>query len=325
MSVILRFPVNPKIHLPLAAAFLWSGISLWGQAAVPPASATAEDSGAVFRTVTRVVDLHATVVDKHGHLVTDLPREAFTVSENGVRQEIRSFKREDVPVSMGLIIDSSSSMRVKGAKVEAAALALVRDSNPRDEVFVVDFDDEPHYDLPKGKDFTSDPKEMEQALERIDARGGTAMRDAIWGAIAHLKKAHRDKKVLVVVTDGNDNSSTVPFEDLLRASQQSGVLIYAVGLLSEEERGEARHAERALISLTTATGGEAFFPTDVSDVERIAHQVASDIRSQYSLVYAPANQSMDGAFRQIKVAAKGPGSPTVRTRSGYYATPDQAN
>ncbi len=288
-------------------------------------AADAEDSGAVFRADTRVVDLHATVVDKSGHLITNLPREAFTVYENGVQQEIRSFKREDVPVSMGLIIDNSGSMRDKRAKVEAAALALVKDSNPQDEVFVVNFNDEAFNDLPHGKDFTSDIKEMEEALTRIDSRGGTAMRDAIRMSIDHLKeKAHKDKKVLVVVTDGNDNSSLVTLENLVRASQQSGVLIYSVGLLSEEEHREAKRAERALNALAEATGGEAFFPKDVSEVERIAHTVAHNIRNQYSIVYTPSNQTMDGTFRQIKVVVKAPGNPTVRTRSGYYATPDRA-
>ena len=306
------------------AGLLLAGAGLWGQSK-PAGSETPESSGAIFRADTRVVDLHATVVDKNGHLVTNLPIEAFTVYENGALQHIRSFKREDVPVSMGLIVDNSGSMRDKRAKVEAAALALVKDSNPEDEVFVVNFNDEAFIDLPHGKDFTSDITEMEEALTRIDSRGGTAMRDAIQKSIVHLKeKAHKDKKVLVVVTDGNDNSSVVSLENLVKASEQSGVLIYSVGLLSEEERREAKRAEKALDALAEATGGEAFFPKDVSEVERIAHQVAHNIRNQYSIVYTPANQAMDGTFRQIKVIAKAAGNPTVRTRSGYYATPDQA-
>lgn len=304
-----------------SVAIALAGVSALGQGA----SGQAPDSGAIFRADTRVVDLHATVVDKNGHLLTNLPQHAFTVYENGVQQQIRKFQREDVPVSMGLIIDNSGSMRDKRAKVEAAALALVKDSNPQDEVFVVNFNDEPFLDLPHGEDFTSNIKDMEEALTRIDSRGGTAMRDAIRVSIDHLKeKAHRDKKVLVVVTDGNDNSSLISLEALVKASQQSGVLIYSVGLLSEEERREAKRAERALNALAEATGGEAFFPKEVSDVERIAHQVARDIRNQYSIVYAPSNQNMDGTFRQIKVTVKAPGGPTVRTRSGYYATPDQA-
>lgn len=318
---------NRFFCLALASAASLVGLALWAQTqqAIPPADpGKAEDSGAVFHADTRVVDLHATVVDKNGHLVTNLPKEAFTVYENGVQQQIRKFEREDVPVSMGLIVDNSGSMRDKRAKVEAAALALVKDSNPQDEVFVVNFNDEAYLDLPHGENFTSNIKEMEEALTRIDSRGGTAMRDAIRMSIDHEKeKAHRDKKVLVVVTDGNNNSSIISLENLVKASQQSGVLIYSVGLLSEEERREAKRAERALTALADATGGETFFPKELSDVEKIAHQVAHDIRNQYTIVYTPSNQVMDGTYRQIKVTVKAPGSPTVRTRSGYYATPDQ--
>jgi VWFA-related protein len=284
-----------------------------------------DESGATFRSDTRLVVLHTTVVDRSGHLVTNLPRENFSVFENNIQQQIKVFKREDIPVSMGLIVDNSGSMRDKRAKVEAASLALVKDSNPEDECFVVNFNDEAFLDLPHGKDFTSNIKEMEEALTRIDSRGGTAMRDAIRMSIDHLKeKAHKDKKVLVVVTDGNDNSSVVSLENLVKASQQSEVLIYAVGLLSEEERREAKRAQRALEALAEATGGEAFFPKDVSDVDRIAHQVARNIRNQYTIEYTPTNTAMDGTYRQIRVAVNASGHPTARTRSGYYATPDQA-
>jgi VWFA-related protein len=290
-------------------------------AAKPPSR---EDTGTVFRSDTRLVVLPTTVVDKSGHLVTTLPKEAFTVFENGVQQQIKQFKREDVPVSMGLVIDNSGSMRDKRAKVEAAALALVKASNPSDEVFIVNFNDEAFLDNPHGKDFTSDVKEMEEALTRIDSRGGTAMRDAIRMSIDHVKeKAHKDKKVLVVVTDGNDNSSVVGLEDLVKAAQQSEVLIYSVGLLTDEERREAKRAQKALEALAEATGGEAFFPKDVSEVDRIATQVAHDVRNQYTIAYTPSNGAMDGSFRQLKVTVKAPGNPTVRARSGYYATPDQ--
>jgi Ca-activated chloride channel homolog len=138
-------------------------------------------------------------------------------------------------------------------------------------------------------------------------------------------KGHKDKKVLVVVTDGNDNSSVISLENLVKASQQSGVLIYSVGLLSDEERREAKRAEHALIDLGVATGGEAFFPKDLSEVDRIAQKVAHDIRNQYTIQYSPTNIAMDGTYRQIKVVVNAPGKPTPRTRSGYYATPDQGN
>ena len=277
-----------------------------------------------FTVGTRLVVCPTIVIDKTGHIITNLTKDAFTVYENGVPQEIKSVKFEDVPVSMGLIIDNSGSMREKRAKVEAASLALVKDSNPDDEVFVVNFNDEAFLDLPHGKDFTNDIKEMEEALTRIDSRGGTAMRDAIRMSIDHLKeKAHKNKRVLVVVTDGNDNSSVITLENLVKAAQQSETLIYGVGLLGEEERREAARAERALKSLATATGGAVFFPKELAEVDKIAHQVAHDIRNQYTIQYSPSNQTMDGTYRQIKIVVKAPGNPTVRTRSGYYATADQ--
>jgi Ca-activated chloride channel family protein len=313
----MRRPNNRTFAIIAVAASL-AAFAARGQQTKPPSE---DGTVPVFTSNTRLVVLHTTVSDKNGHLVTDLPQTAFTVYENGVSQPVKSFKREDVPVSMGLIIDNSGSMRDKRAKVEAAAMALVKDSNKDDEVFVVNFNDEAFLDNPHGKDFTSDPKEMEEALTRIDSRGGTAMRDAIRMSIDHLKeKAHKDKKVLVVVTDGNDNSSVISLENLVRASQQSEVLIYGIGLLSEEERREAKRAERALNELAVATGGETFFPKDVSEVERIAHLVARDIRSQYTIQYTPTNQAMDGSFRAIKIGLSAPGRLTARTRSGYYAT-----
>src|SRR5215468_4645872 len=273
-----------------------------------------EEPTTIIRTSTRLDVCPTTGMGTSGILNTNLTPDQFTVYENGVQQEIKSVKREDVPVSLGLIIDNSGSMRDKRSKVEAASLALVKDSNPDDEVFVVNFNDEAFLDLPHQKDFTSDIKEMEEALTRIDSRGGTAMRDAIRMSIDHLKeKAHKNKRVLVVVTDGNDNSSVISFENLLKASQQSEVLIYAVGLLSEEERREAKRAERALNDLAIATGGEAFFPKELSEVDRIAHQVAKDIRNQYTIQYSPTNTAMDGTYRKIRITVDAPGKPTVRT------------
>ncbi|MEO8369052.1 MAG: VWA domain-containing protein [Candidatus Solibacter sp.] len=281
-----------------------------------------EATDTIFRADTRIVVCHTTVIDKTGHLVTTLPQSAFTVFENKVKQEIRRFRREDVPVSLGLVIDNSGSMRNKIEKVRAAALALVKDSNKDDEVFVVNFNDTAYLDNPKDKDFTNDITELEAALSRIDARGGTAMRDAIAMSMQHLKKGHRDKKVLVVITDGNDNSSITSLEKIMKESHQRDVLIYGVGLLAEEERREAGRAKRALNDLAEATGGKTFFPQSVEEVDAIAHQVAKDIRNQYIIEYSPRNAAMDGTFRAIRIAVKAPGNPSVRTRSGYYATPD---
>ncbi|MBZ5593182.1 MAG: VWA domain-containing protein [Acidobacteriia bacterium] len=276
----------------------------------------------VIKVDTRLVVLHATVVDKNGRLVTTLPQSAFQIYENGAQQQMKLFKREDIPVSLGLVIDNSGSMRDKRAKVAAAAQDLVKDSNREDEEFVVNFNDDAFLDTP---DFTNDPKVLEQALTKIDSRGGTAMRDAIRMSIDHIKqKAKKDKKVILVVTDGNDNASMISLENLVKAAQQSEVIIYAIGLLTEEERREAKRAKRALDALTEATGGQAYYPKELADVDRIAHQVAHDIRNQYTLAYTPSNQALDGSFRQIRVVANGPGRPVVRTRTGYYATAEMA-
>lgn len=275
-----------------------------------------ESGEAVFSTETRLVQLPVTVSDKSGRLITNLPQSAFQVYENGVLQTIKLFKREDVPISLGLIIDNSGSMREKRAAVESAALTLVKDSNKQDEVFVVNFNDEAYLDA----DFTNDISVMEQGLTKIDSRGGTAMRDAIRMSIDHLKdKGKRDKKVILVVTDGNDNASNMGLEALVRLAQQDDVLIYAIGLLGEEEKREANKAKRALNLLVDSTGGQVYYPKEVSEVEKIAHQVAYDIRNQYTIGYTPSNIAMDGTFRAIKVTVKASGNPVARTRSGYYA------
>lgn len=312
----MRHRNSTLVSAIFATALACSSGSLFAQ--------TPESTGTVIRTDVRLVVLHTTVVDKSGHLVMNLAQQAFKVYENGVPQEIKKFKREDVPVSMGLIVDNSGSMREKRARVEAAALALVKESNPEDESFVVNFNDDAFLDLPPGEEFTSNVKDMEDGLTRIDSRGGTALYDSIRMSIDHVKnKGRRDKRVLVVVTDGADNASVISIEALVTLAQQSEVLIYAVGLLGTEERREAAKAKRALKELATATGGEAFFPEDVSEVDRIAHQVARDIRSQYIIQYTPSNTAMDGTYRQIKVAVNAPGHPSVRTRTGYYATDRQ--
>ena len=283
-------------------------------------SLLAQDQDATFRSDTRLVVLHASVVDSKGKLVTNLPKEAFKVTENGQPQQLRVFRREDVPVSLGLIVDNSGSMRNKRQKVEAAALAMVKESNPRDEVMVVNYNDEAYEDVP----LTSDVKKMEEGLQRIDARGGTAMYDAVAMTIDRLKqKGKRDKKVIMLITDGNDNASLTKLEQLLRKVSSEDVVIHCIGLLEEEERTAARKAKRAVEAMATATGGLFFFPKDLAEVERISLEVAQDIRNQYVLAYSPTNQTLDGSFRTIKVTANGPNKPTVRTRSGYYASAEK--
>jgi VWFA-related protein len=271
----------------------------------------------VFRADTRLVVAHTTVSDKNGHLVTTLPQDAFTVYENGVVQPIKVFRREDVPVSLGLIIDNSGSMRDKRAKVEAAALALVKDSNPEDEVFIVNFNDEYWLD----QDFTSSISRLREALEKIDSRGGTALYDAVIASADHLaKNGIKDKKVLVVVTDGEDNASRESLERTIRMLQdEHGPVVYTIGILGDDH--EAHRAKRALTQLAVETGGIYYFPKNASEVDEISRAVAHDIRNQYILGYKPTNPKAQLGYRAVKVEAKasGYGKLQVRTRSGYYA------
>lgn len=260
-----------------------------------------------IRTDTRLVVLHASVIDTKGKPVPKLPQKAFKVFENGTPQEIKGFQQEDVPISLGLIIDNSGSMRPKRQKVEAAALAFVKASNPRDEVFIVNFNDEAFLD----QEFTSDQKKMEEKLARIDSRGGTAMRDAISMSIDYMKESgKKDKKVLMVITDGNDNNSRGTLERLVQKCQQTdGVLVYAIGLLNEEARGEAKKAQKALNAITVGSGGVAYYPKAVSEMDPYVAQIAADIRSQYTITYRPSNEALDGSFRQIRMTVDGPGIP----------------
>src|SRR5579875_1786910 len=191
---------------------------------------------AQFRSDTRLVVLHASVVDKRGKLITNLDENAFKVFENGQPQQVKIFRREDVPVSLGIIIDDSGSMATKRSRVETAALAMVRESNPQDEVFIVNFNDDAFLDVP----FTSDVHKMEQGLARIDSRGGTAMRDAINMSLDYIRReAKKDKKVLLVITDGNDNASNLSLERVVQRSNQYDTLVYAIGLFTDEEKHEA--------------------------------------------------------------------------------------
>jgi VWFA-related protein len=279
----------------------------------------AQSDQATFRSDTRLVVLHASVLDRSGKQITDLPKESFKVLENNVEQPIKIFRREDVPVSMGIVIDNSGSMRDKRTKVEAAAVRLVKASKKNDEIFIVNFNDDAFLDVP----FTNSIEKLEEGVARIDSRGGTAMRDALSMSLDHVKaEGKRDKKVLLVITDGNDTTSTgITLEKLVEKAYRSGVLIYAIGILSAEDKRDAKRAKRALDALTKASGGASFYPQMLGEVETLAEAVAHDIRNQYVVAYTPTNQNLDGTFRTIKVTA---GRHQVRTRTGYYATPEPA-
>jgi VWFA-related protein len=275
----------------------------------------------VFKAKVEEVVLHATVLDEHQRMVTDLGKTDFTIYEDGVPQTITSFRREDIPVSIGVVIDNSGSMRLKRPAVNQAAINLVRASNPQDEVFVVNFNDEYYLD----QDFTAQIPKLQEALEKIEARGGTALYDAVVASADHLKKnARLDKKVLLVVTDGEDNASRETLEQAVRRLQEeNGPTVYTIGLLGEERQ---RRARRALSALAEQTGGVAFFPKDLGEVNSITQEVAHDIRNQYTIGYRPKRPQSLGGYRSIKVEAHAHGYKklVVRTRTGYYAGQERA-
>jgi Ca-activated chloride channel family protein len=286
----------------------------------PGQAAGAGNQGAGFKVEVNLVVLHTTVLDDRQRFADGLKQENFRVFEDKTEQKLSIFKREDVPVSMGLVIDNSGSMREKRPRVNEAAITLVEASNPRDEAFVVNFNDDFYLDL--DKDFTSSISDLKEALERIDSRGSTALRDAIIGSLDHLKKGKKDKKVLLVVTDGEDNASHNSLEKTLREIQKTDTVIYTIGLLSSEGKKEAKRAKKVLQEIATASGGVAYFPENVDDVHSICEQVAHDIRNQYILAYYPSNSRRDGSFRAVTVEVippRGRGKLVARTRNGYYA------
>src|SRR5579864_9361959 len=284
----------------------------------PPGVSSGQDSR--IRVDVNLVVLHTTVLDDRGRFADGLKQENFRVLEDKVEQKLSVFKREDIPVSMGLVIDNSGSMRDKRPRVNQAAITLVEASNPQDEAFVVNFNDDFYLDL--DKDFTNSIPELKEALERIDSRGSTALYDAIIGSVDHVKKGSKDKKVLLVVTDGEDNTSHNSLEKTIREIQKTDTVIYTIGLLSEESKKNAKRAKRALEQIAQASGGLAYFPENVEDVHSICEQVAHDIRNQYTLAYYPTNTRRDGTFRSVQVEVippRGRGKLVARTRNGYYA------
>jgi Ca-activated chloride channel homolog len=286
----------------------------------PPAQNSPEkdDSGVfVFKQNVDEVMLHASVVDDKQHIVTNLDRSAFTVFEDNKPQEIVSFHHVDIPVAMGIVIDNSGSMREKRAKVNQAALNLVRSSNPKDEVFIVNFNEEQYLD----QDFTNDLLKLKEALEKIDASGGTALFDAVVASADHLKQdARLEKKVLFVVTDGEDNASSETLEQAIKQLQvENGPQVYAIGILGDEEH--PKRARKQLQIICDRTGGIAFFPKTLDEVDEISRTIANEIRNQYAIGYKPSSPKKAGDFRQIRVEAraKGHAKLIVRTKTGYYA------
>ena len=279
-------------------------------------AASAQESS-TFSTNVDLVVLHATVCNRSGGFVSGLQEGNFQVYENGSRQAIRVFQHEDVPVAVGLAVDNSGSMARKRPDVIAAALAFVRSSNPRDEMFVVNFNERVSLGLPDTKLFSASAAELEKALNGIPASGKTALYDAIDAGLDHLRKATRDKKVLIVISDGGDNASHRKLGQVLEAAARTNTIIYTIGLFDEND--EDRNPG-VLRRIARSTGGEAFLPKEPGEVVGICKRIAEDIRHQYTIGYVPSDQKFDDSYRSIRVTATGQRGQkyVVRTRTGYF-------
>jgi VWFA-related protein len=265
-----------------------------------------------------LVVLHATVTDRQGGLVTDLSEPDFEVHEDGVPQRIRLFKNEDVPVTVGLVVDHSTTMQPKLAEVTAAARTFVRCSNRDDEMFVVNFNEVVTLEMPGGIPFTNRPAALESAIESRPTMGQTALYDAVAKALEVVQSGNRDKKVLIVVSDGGDNASTHSLGRVMKLAGLSSAVIYTIGLFDVKDPDRNPGVLRRL---ARATGGDVFLPEQPGEVVSICERIAHDIRHQYTIGYVPTNPSRDGAYHAIRVLARAKGRDglSVRTRTGYIA------
>jgi Ca-activated chloride channel homolog len=283
------------------------------QAAPPPTDLT-------ISVEVRLVALQVTVRNGKGAIATGLGPRNFKVYENGILQTLRSFRAEDIPVAVGLIVDHSGSMRSKLPDVTAAAVAFTRASNPNDDIFVVRFNERVTLGLPDTKLFSASPAELGHALMRSHAAGETALYDAVSSALTHIQKSTIDKKVLIVISDGADNASKHSLEQALHQIEESDVEVYTIGLFDAEDPDTNSHVLRHLAG---AGGGDAFLPKQSADAVGICESIAKDIRTQYTLTYSPSDQAFHGEYRGIRVRVSGDNGAKLkaRARAGYIATP----
>jgi VWFA-related protein len=272
----------------------------------------------LFRTQVDRVVLYASVFDGQQRLVTGLPQSAFRVYQDGKLQRVSGFSNQDIPVSMGIVVDSSASMMDKRESVHAGALALVRASHPADEVFIIDFKDV----VTLLQDYTSDIATLEKALAGVQLWGGTAVMDAIRTAVAHVKKGSLEKRVLLVITDGEDDSSGITQPALLELLRRSEVTVYAIGILSQEPNDKRKNAEKLLREVAKVSGGAAYFPRSAQEVELLATQVANDIRNQYVIEFpVPGGTRPGGHNLRVTAQSSTRGKLNVRTRPSYHYQP----
>ncbi len=288
-----------------------------------------EDTPFQFKISVALVQLPITVNDKNGLMVDGLSKENFQVLEDKVPQEISLFKHEDIPLSMGLIIDNSGSMRPKRERVHTAALTFVRESNPDDETFVIAFDENAYLQ----QDFTGSLGDLVDALDDLDPRNGTAVHDAIYLGMEQVKKGRLDKRAILVISDGEDKDSVMSYDKLLKYVRGTkDIAVYAIGLLDEDQgsgglfgvgRSPQKKAKEVLTEIATITGGRAYFPKSIDDVETICRQIARELRNQYTIGYYPKNDKRDGSRRVVTVNVVNPpknaGKLTIHAPTEYVA------
>jgi len=267
------------------------------------------------------VVLDVSVLESGGKFVSGLEATDFKIFEDESPQEIVYFASKDVPVTVGLVIDNSGSMRSKRPEIITAAMAFINSSNPNDEIFVVHFNERVRFGLQDPTSFASDPLLLKSALYRMTADGKTALYDAIWEAFQHLATGKCDRKALVVVSDGGDNASQRNAREVLRLVQSAHAAVYTLSVYDQNDKDQN---PKVLRRVAKTSGGESFFPRELKQVGPVCQTIATDIRNQYLLAYRPTNSKRDGSFRHLRVAVESPGKKKleVRTREGYVAPLD---
>jgi Ca-activated chloride channel family protein len=299
------------------AALSVSGQNKHGSA---PATVPGEEAQSAIRVDASLVNVPVSVTDSRGQFVSGLPQDSFLVYENGQLQQISLFEDGDVPATVGLVVDHSGSMRAILPEVSAAAVAFAQSSNPKDEMFVVDFNDIVTLAQPGVVPFTSDVRQLEKAVSGVRAEGRTALNDALFVALNQLRSTHRDRQALIVVSDGGDNASKHNFSQVLAAAKNSKATIYAIGIF---DANQADKNPGMLEKLVKTTGGRVYFPHSAAEVTTICTQIARDIREEYTLGYSPTSPAGGGAYRKLEVKVHAPNHERlrVRTRAGYVTQP----
>jgi VWFA-related protein len=305
LSFLSVFAICAIVHLQNVAS---------AQVIEQPGSGPGEEY--TFKMNANMVVLNATVLNRHHALVSGLGKEDFLIYEDGVLQQTKAFIHEDIPVTAGILVDSSGSMGPKRNDVITAALAFARSSNPQDQMFVVTFNDNVFFGLPEDTPFTDRREQLQRAFAEIKTAGQTSLYDGIAVALDHLKLGNRDKKVLLLISDGGDTASKHSLSQVIEMAKQSNAIIYAIGIFDEDD-GDQNPS--VLSRFAKETGGEVFYPKSSQDVTSICEVIARDIRNQYTLTYIPTIPSQDGSYRaiEVKARARGQGYLFVRTRAGY--------